>query len=165
MTDTKQEPSQHSDPKNRSSEDNAQSDQSTQYQSDQNTGFEFDHVAQQVPDIAEAVAWYLTLFPQAKVLYQDTSWAFVDVAGTKLAFVKKDQHPNHLAWRVSDAQLEQLAARYNQTIALHRDKTRSFYLEAPGKQWIEIICMDEATWAQSDKKDGATADKEHKSSA
>ena len=117
-----------------------------QKQAQQNANFLFDHVAQQVPDIAEAVTWYLTLLPQAQVLYQDTSWAFVDVAGTKLAFVKEDQHPNHLAWRVSDAQLEELAARYNQTIAFHRDKTRSFYLEAPGKQWIEIISFDNSDW-------------------
>ncbi len=107
---------------------------------------QFDHVAQQVPDIAEAVAWYMTLLPQAKVLYQDTSWAFVDAGGTKLAFVREDQHPNHLAWRVSEAQLEQMAARYQKTIALHRDKTRSFYLEAPGGQAIEIISFDGSDW-------------------
>ena len=107
---------------------------------------QFDHVAQQVPDINEAVAWYMTLLPQAKVLYQDTSWAFIEAGGTKLAFVREDQHPNHLAWRVSDAQLEQMAARYQKTIALHRDKTRSFYLEAPGGQHIEIISFDGSDW-------------------
>lgn len=107
---------------------------------------QFDHVAQQVPDIAEAVAWYMTLLPQAKVLYQDASWAFVEAGGTKLAFVREDQHPNHLAWRVSEAQLEQMAARYQKTIALHRDKTRSFYLEAPGGQHIEIISFDGSDW-------------------
>ena len=112
----------------------------------QTDAMQFDHVAQQVPDIAEAVAWYMTLLPQAKVLYQDTSWAFVDAGGTKLAFVREDQHPNHLAWRVSEAQLEQMAARYQKTIALHRDKTRSFYLEAPGGQHIEIISFDGSDW-------------------
>ena len=54
--------------------------------------FRFDHIAQQVPDIAEAVNWYVELIPDAKVLYQDDSWAFMEANGTKLAFVKRDQH-------------------------------------------------------------------------
>ena len=154
QTSDRQEISSHQETNSKSSENGAQSNaepaQNIQKQQGQDAGFQFDHVAQQVPDIAEAVAWYLTLLPQAKVLYQDTSWAFVDAGGTKLAFVKEDQHPNHLAWRVSDAQLETLAARHKKTIALHRDKTRSFYLEAPGKQWIEIISFDNSDWEQSE---------------
>ena len=109
--------------------------------------FEFDHVAQVVPDIGEAVAWYLETVPGSRVLYQDESWAFVDAAGAKLAFVRHDQHPNHLAWRVPAAELERLAARYDKEIKLHRDQTRSFYLEAPGGQWIEIICIDNSPYA------------------
>jgi hypothetical protein len=104
--------------------------------------YEFDHVAQQVPDIAAAVTWYLELLPGAQVLYQDDSWAFMEANGTKLAFVKRDQHPQHLAWRVSDAELERLANKWGKEIAVHRDKTRSFYLEAPGGQWVEIICWE-----------------------
>lgn len=106
----------------------------------------FDHVAQQVPDIAEAVEWYLRLLPGARALYQDESWAFVEANGTKLAFVKRDQHPQHLAWRVDNVELERIARQYGQEIATHRDKTRSFYLEAPGGQWIEIICMENSPW-------------------
>ena len=101
--------------------------------------YEFDHVAQQVPDIAAAVAWYQELLPGAQVLYQDDSWAFMEANGTKLAFVKRDQHPQHIAWRVDDAELERLATEWGKEIAVHRDRTRSFYLEAPGGQWIEII--------------------------
>ena len=115
--------------------------------------FQFDHIAQQVPDIGEAVSWYQNLIAETKVLYQDASWAFLEVNGVKLAFVKQDQHPNHLAWRVSEAELNELAVKHHQPIATHRDKTRSFYLEGPGGQWIEIICTDEATWAQSGKKE------------
>ncbi len=108
--------------------------------------FTFDHIAQQVPDIAEAVAWYQATIPGTTVLYQDTSWAFIEANGAKLAFVLKDQHPGHLAWKVSESDLELLAARHDRPIALHRDKTRSFYLEAPGGQWIEIICTDGTMW-------------------
>lgn len=101
--------------------------------------FAFDHVAQQVPDIAAAVAWYQSLMPDCEVLYQDESWAFLDACGTKLAFVLADQHPGHIAWRVSESELVALAERFEAEIRPHRDGTRSFYLAAPGEQWIEII--------------------------
>jgi len=110
--------------------------------------FQFDHIAQQVPDIAEAVAWYQQALPSVQVLYQDSSWAFIEANGVRLAFVLRDQHPNHLAWRVSDAELEKLAAKWGKPIAEHRDKTRSFYLEAPGGTWIEIISWDSVEKAQ-----------------
>lgn len=112
--------------------------------------FQFDHIAQQVPDIAEAVDWYRDHIPGVQVLYQDASWAFVEAHGTRLAFVLTDQHPGHLAWRVSNEDLEALATRYGKQIVPHRDKTRSFYLEAPGGQSIEIICMDNSPWAELD---------------
>ncbi len=99
----------------------------------------FDHVAQVVPNIAEAVRWYREHFAQAEVLYQDDSWAFVECGGTRLAFVLKDEHPGHIAWRVSESELDRLAALYGKPIKPHRDRTKSFYLEAPGGQHIEII--------------------------
>ena len=99
----------------------------------------FDHVAQVVPEISEAVRWYREHFPLAEVLYEDASWAFLDVNGTRLAFVLQDAHPGHLAWRVDDAELEALALRHEKTIIPHRDHTRSFYLLAPGGQHIELI--------------------------
>ena len=108
---------------------------------------QFDHIAQQVPDIAEAVAWYRDLVPGVEVIYQDNSWAFIEANGTRLAFVKRDQHPSHIAWKVNAAELERLAAKYNKEIKPHRDNTRSFYLEGPGGQWVEIIEMDAPTWA------------------
>jgi hypothetical protein len=66
----------------------------------------------------------------------------MEANGVKLAFVKRDQHPQHIAWRVTAAELERLAAHYGKEIATHRDSTRSFYLEAPGGQWVEIICWE-----------------------
>ncbi len=104
--------------------------------------YQFDHVAQQVPDIAEAVAWYEKTLPGARVLYQDETWALLEAGGVRIAFVVKDQHPGHLAWRVDDATLERLAQEHGQEIKPHRDRTRSFYLEAPGGQSIEIISVD-----------------------
>ncbi len=103
----------------------------------------FDHVAQQVPDIAAAIAWWKELVPGTAVLYEDDTWGLIDAGGAKLAFVMADQHPNHLAWKVSDAQLEQMAAERGLEIHLHRDATRSFYIEAPGGTSVEIISYPE----------------------
>ena len=101
--------------------------------------FEFDHIAQVVPDIAEAVAWYQKTLPGTRVLYQDVTWGLIEAGGVKIAFVVRDQHPGHLAWRVSDDELERLAREMGKEIKPHRDRTRSFYLEAPGEQAIELI--------------------------
>ena len=117
--------------------------------------FRFDHIAQQVPNIAEAVAWYQETIPGTTILFQDSSWAFIEANGAKLAFVLKDQHPGHLAWRVTDSELEELAVRWDRPISVHRDKTRSFYLEAPGSQWIEIICTVGSIW--EDKSDNLSS--------
>jgi hypothetical protein len=99
----------------------------------------FDHIAHQVPDIAEAVAWQRDLVPDTRVMYQDDTWALVDSGGAKLAFVMPDQHPNHLAYRVDDAVLDEMAAARGAAIALHRDGTRSIYVHGPGALCIEVI--------------------------
>jgi len=104
--------------------------------------FQFDHVAQVVPNIEEAVAWYQRTLPNVRVLYQDATWAFIEAGGAKIAFVVRDQHPGHLAWRVSAAELERLAVLHGKDIKPHRDQTRSFYLEAPGGHAIEIISVE-----------------------
>lgn len=99
----------------------------------------FDHVAQQVPDIAEAVAWQVRTVPGSTVLHQDPSWALVESGGVRLAFVLPGQHPAHVAFRVSEEELEALAAEHGAPIATHRDATRSIYLEGPGSLATEII--------------------------
>ncbi len=99
----------------------------------------FDHVAQQVEDVAAAVDWYCQTIPGTRVLYQDATWAFLEAAGTKIAFIRQGDHPDHVAWRVSDEELERLAATHSRTIRTHRDRTRSFYIESPGGRWLEFI--------------------------
>lgn len=99
----------------------------------------FDHIAQVVPDIAEAMDWYRRAIPGARVLYQDASWGFLEAGGVRLAFVLRDQHPGHLAFRVPDADLDRLAAERRQAVKPHRDGSRSFYLDGPGGHSIEII--------------------------
>lgn len=99
----------------------------------------FDHVARQVPDVAAAVAWYRQTVPGCRVLYQDATWAMLEAAGVRLAFVRQGDHPDHVGWRISATELERLAAAHARSIRTHRDGTRSIYLQDPGGQWIEFI--------------------------
>jgi hypothetical protein len=99
----------------------------------------FDHVAQQVPDIGEALAWWQQMVPGARVLYVDETWGLLEAGGARLAFVMPHEHPDHLAFRVTGDELERMAAEHDAAIARHRDGSRSFYLDAPGGKGIEVI--------------------------
>ncbi len=105
---------------------------------------QFDHVAQQVPDIGEALAWWQRMVPGATVLYADDTWGLLEAGGAKLAFVSATQHPDHLAFRVSTATLERLAAEHSAEIAGHRDGSRSFYADAPGGKRVEFVAYADA---------------------
>jgi catechol-2,3-dioxygenase len=100
---------------------------------------QFDHVAQQVPDIAAAMEWWASVVPGARVLYADATWGLLEAGGAKLAFVMADEHPSHLAFKVSGEELSRLAASHGVEISGHRDGSRSFYLEAPGGNGVEVI--------------------------
>jgi hypothetical protein len=100
---------------------------------------QFDHVALQVANIAEALAWWQEKVSGATVLYQDESWGLLEAAGARLAFVMADRHPDHLAFKVSEQELERLAAAEGGSIASHRDGSRSFYTSAPGGHRVELI--------------------------
>jgi catechol 2,3-dioxygenase-like lactoylglutathione lyase family enzyme len=103
----------------------------------------FDHVAQQVPDIAAALDWWSRLVPGARVLYADDTWGLLEAGGAKLAFVMADGHPNHLAFKVSGEELDRLAAEHGASVSGHRDGSRSFYLDAPGGSGVEVIAYPE----------------------
>ena len=105
---------------------------------------QFDHVAQQVPDIAAALRWWSGVVPGARVLYADDTWALLEAGGAKLAFVMADQHPTHLAFKVSGAELDRLAGVHGVTVSRHRDGSRSFYLDAPGGNGVEVIAYPDA---------------------
>ena len=104
----------------------------------------FDHVAQPVPDIAAALAWWQRAVPGAQILYVDDTWGLLEAGGAKLAFVVAEQHPQHLAFAVSGDELERLAGEYGAAIDGHRDGSRSFYLKAPGDGRLEIIAYPDA---------------------
>jgi hypothetical protein len=105
---------------------------------------EFDHVAQQVPDIAAALEWWSGVVPGARVLYADETWGLLEAGGAKLAFVTAEQHPDHLAFKVSGEELERLAASHGVALSGHRDGSRSFYLNGPGGHGVEVIAYPDA---------------------
>ncbi len=104
---------------------------------------QFDHIAQQVPHIAEAVRWQCDLVAGTRVLYQDATWALLDSGGARIAFVLPEQHPDHVAYRVDNARLDEMAAQHGVDIAVHRDASRSIYLEGPGALCAEIVAYPE----------------------
>ncbi len=99
----------------------------------------FDHVAIPSNDIAASIEWYRQHFA-AKVLYQDATWAFLEVGGQKLALVTPTQHPPHMAVSVSEEQLAAAATAAGIAIDSHRDGSRGIYLHDPFGNAVELIC-------------------------
>ena len=100
---------------------------------------EMDHVAIVVADIPAATVWYQETLG-ATVLYADATWAFLRLGQGKLALVSAHQHPPHVAVRVNETRLNQLAEQYQQPIDVHRDGTKGFYFDDPDGNVIEVIC-------------------------
>ena len=55
-----------------------------------------DHIAVAVTDVKGTVDWYLKNF-KCRVSYQDDSWALLEFANIRVAFVLPQQHPPHFA--------------------------------------------------------------------
>ena len=108
-----------------------------------------DHVAVPANDIGKSVAWYRDKFG-AKVLYEDDSWAFLKMGAVKLALVTPNQHPPHVALRVTEEQLEQQAESANLEVDRHRDGTAGVYLKDPDGNAIELICYPDGETAYDD---------------
>ena len=96
----------------------------------------FDHVALQSADIATSIAWYQNHF-DCEILYQDATWAMLDVCGLSLSFVSPGQHPSHIAFCISN---EEAVKKYkDKTFKVHRDGTRSFYMRDNENNFVEIV--------------------------
>jgi len=98
-----------------------------------------DHVAVEASNIPASVRWYQDTFA-AEVLYQDSSWAFLKVGGSKIALVTPGQHPPHLAFAVSSEELEIKSRKFGKPIEAHRDGTRGIYISDPQGNAVELIC-------------------------
>ena len=99
----------------------------------------FDHVAVPSNDIARSVEWYASRFG-AKVIYQDATWAFLDLGGQKLALVTPTQHPPHVAVAVTEGELKDASTAAGVPIDKHRDGTKGIYIHDPFGNAVELIC-------------------------
>ncbi len=100
--------------------------------------FEMDHVAIPTKDIPGTAKFYVDHFG-AQILYADATWAFLRVGQGKLALVRPEQHPPHVALRVDLASLEAAAARTGKKIDKHRDGTQGIYVDDPSGNVLELI--------------------------
>ncbi len=90
-------------------------------------------------DIAASVRWYVEMLG-AQVLYQDATWAFLQLGQGKLALVTPAQHPPHTAVRVDEATLEAAAVGTGKRVDRHRDGTKGIYIADPDGNQVELIC-------------------------
>jgi len=94
----------------------------------------FDHVAINVRNVAASVEWYRKTLG-ADVLYQDETWAFLEVGGVHLALTLRTQHPAHIAFDVGPVPSKE----FLQKAKSHRDGTVSQYIVDPDGNAIEWI--------------------------
>ena len=99
----------------------------------------FDHMAVPSNDIPKSVEWYKARF-NAKLIYQDESWAFLLIGGQKLAIVSPHQHPPHVAYKVDELQLADASMQTGIKIDTHADGTRGIYLHDPCGNAVELVC-------------------------
>src|ERR1700742_1975836 len=93
-----------------------------------------DHIAISVKDVKSTVDWYLKNF-SCKVAYQDETWALVEFANIRLAFVLASQHPDHFAVIGNPS-------AYGEP-KKHRDGTSSVYIQDPNGNNVEILALAE----------------------
>ncbi len=93
-----------------------------------------DHVAIPVTDIKTAVDWYRATF-QCEIKYQDDTWALLGFANIRLALVIPSQHPAHIGFVSPEAE------KYGE-LKLHRDGTRSCYVDDPAGNAVEILAAE-----------------------
>ena len=110
-----------------------------------------DHVAVLASDIDQSVKWYTEQFG-ATVLYQDKTWAFLQVGGNKIALVTPGQHPPHVAFSVTEEQLDTASATSGIPIDKHRDGSKGIYVKDPSGNAVELICYPPGETVYAQKK-------------
>jgi hypothetical protein len=91
-----------------------------------------DHIAIPVTDLKGTVDWYLKNF-SCKVAYHDETWALVEFANIRVAFVIPQQHPPHFALLRDPALFGEPKT--------HRDGTRSVYISDPSGNSVEVLAL------------------------
>ena len=90
-----------------------------------------DHVAIQVHDIKKSLKWFFKTFDCEK-LYSDETWALIGFENTKIALVKKEEHPPHIA--IIDDSISN-----DKNIVVHRDGSKSKYISDKDSNFFELI--------------------------
>ena len=98
----------------------------------------FDHVAIPAKNLLESVEWYKAKFG-ASILYQDDTWAFLQLGGTKIALLGTGKHPTHFAVSLTQEALADAAQQAGKTVDSHRDGTRGIYIYDPSGNAVELI--------------------------
>tara|TARA_B100000700_G_C14953916_1_gene813044 strand:- start:951 stop:1295 length:345 start_codon:yes stop_codon:yes gene_type:complete len=101
----------------------------------------FDHIAVISSNIPKSVAWYKKML-KASVIYQDKTWALVECFDTKIAFVSKDEHSAHLAFRVGSTVNFPCS---HEDVKKHRDGSSYYYGSDPDGNIIEWIAYTDET--------------------
>ena len=110
-----------------------------------------DHVAVPAADIEKSAKWYTDQFG-ATVLYQDKTWAFLQVGGNKIALVTPGQHPPHMAFSVTEEQLAEASQTTGIPVDKHRDGTKGIYMQDPHGNAVELICYPQGETVYAQKK-------------
>lgn len=98
-----------------------------------------DHVAINVLCVESSSRWYQDHLG-AEVLFQDATWAMLDINGTKIALTISKQHPPHFAF-----ELDSLAHfPKGEEIRYHRDGSAYLYIEDPDGNTIEYVYWPES---------------------
>lgn len=98
-----------------------------------------DHVAINVKSIEVSSKWYQDNL-DAKVLFQDDTWAMLDIDGTKIALTISNQHPPHFAFTLES--IDDFPE--GEEIRYHRDGSAYLYIEDPDGNTIEYVYWPES---------------------
>tara|TARA_R100000030_G_scaffold694_1_gene711 strand:+ start:96 stop:380 length:285 start_codon:yes stop_codon:yes gene_type:complete len=86
-----------------------------------------DHIALQVNNVKESVAWYMDNY-DCMILHCDDTWGYLQFDNIKLALVTEGEHPPHIAFEVDEVDGVK-----------HRDGSVSKYIEDNSGNKIELI--------------------------
>lgn len=93
-----------------------------------------DHVAVVVNNVFKAIPYYKEAY-SAIVIYEDPSWAMLQIGDTKIALVTKEEHKPHIAFRCDS--IEDFPE--GSEIKVHRDGSFYSYQEDLDGNVIERI--------------------------
>jgi len=94
----------------------------------------FDHIALSCKSIISSVEWYVRRF-NAEILYEDTTWAMLNVGGQRVALTIPTEHPAHIAINVESFDNFPEGSE----IKFHRDGSMYCYVTDPDNNTVEYI--------------------------